>query len=234
MGRDDVGVARVLRLEIGDFLPDHIAFQRRLAIHQRGHDVAIARLLVFEDHGIAFEDAGVDHRVPAHLQREGARTAGDFEGFEIDCHKAVVFLLLVGREAGGDHAVERNLCHAFREPVHRFGAFLETGQRDRARLPIAATDRPFFLQRPEVIGDRIGAGEAEMPLDFPGGRGEPRRALGLLDEVENLLLSRREMHTVHLYSIKCVRRGKKKNLGEWSSREKYVHAEFIHQGGKRF
>jgi len=52
---------------------DHVSFQRRLPVDQRGHDVTVMDLFaLFQNHNVAIQNVRADHRIAANSQRERA------------------------------------------------------------------------------------------------------------------------------------------------------------------
>src|SRR5580692_4885537 len=58
----------------------------------------------FHDHDISRDDMSIDHRVAAHLKREGSGIFGELEGVFIDRYATIGLLLLIRRVSGRNHA----------------------------------------------------------------------------------------------------------------------------------
>jgi hypothetical protein len=64
---EEIGKLGILSLEEGLGVFDEIAFQRGLAVDERGDDVPRARFADFENDEVAIADEGTDHRLTSHL-----------------------------------------------------------------------------------------------------------------------------------------------------------------------
>ena len=106
------------------------------------------------------------------------------EGVEVDGEKALWFLVLIGGNACGDGAEDGD--------VEDFRA-VEVFREDDGASHVGVTlDDAFFLEGAEVAHGGGLAGEAEVPLDFPGGGHDAVFALVLPEKVEQLALPVRE------------------------------------------
>ena len=107
--------------------PDPEPLQRRLfLIDERHHDVAVlGRIAAADDDDVAVQNAGLDHGIALHLQRE-VLPVGEQVGRAGD----VVGVVLDGADgrAGGNAAHDR----------HRYGAGVDDGRRRRRQIAGAA------------------------------------------------------------------------------------------------
>ena len=159
---------------------------------QRGDDVTGTRLARGEKNGVTVQDAGVDHRVAAHAEREELRVWTDAERHRVDRDVAVGLLLGFDWQAGGDGAVEGDLDE---RAAARMG-----GGKKPAGLALEPAKRAFFSEGIDVPLDAEGTRQAEVGLNLAEGGSDAMLAVVGIDEIKDLLLTigERFAHSVHV------------------------------------
>lgn len=181
LGRQQVRVARIFGAEEGTPTLDEEALQGRLAVDEGGDDILGARLAGREKDGVAFDDAGIDHRVAADTQGKDLAVGPDTKGGGIDGNKAIRLLLGIDREAGRDDTEDRYLDQRTLTRVRR-------GQ-ESAGLAIEPTQRALGGERIDMALDAEGTRETEVCLDLAERRSHTMLTMVRIDEIEDLLLT---------------------------------------------
>src|SRR5262249_1769954 len=151
-----------------------------LAVDEGGDDVARARLAGSEEDDVVFDDVGADHGVAAYAEGEELGVGPHAEGGGVNGDMAVGFLHGIDRQAGGDHAVER-------DADERGVAGMMRGVEEAAGLAGEAVEDALFGERVEVALDAERAREPEVRLNLANGGRHAMLALVGLDEIEDLL-----------------------------------------------
>jgi len=158
-GGDQIGVEGILGPEEGGALLDQIPLERDIAVDECRDDVPVSRLRMFQNHDIAVEDTGTDHRIPPHLQGEcpGIARKADRPGINRDA--AINLLLLTLGNASRDHSVEGNL--------QKLGTGGEILQNDVAGTTGFPANDPLLFQKIEMAGHGGRRAEPESGHDLP-------------------------------------------------------------------
>jgi len=180
MGRALIGIARIFRSQIRPPVFDDKTFQRRLAIDQCCHNIAISRFLaIVQNDDVAIENVGIHHRIAPHFQRKDSRIFGGIRGASIKGNVA-------------QHRLLGQCCHAGRDlSVNRYIGdldFLHRGDKS-TRFAGVAIQKSFARQGRNVLHDRSLAGEAKMILDFARAGGDAFYALFALDKIKHTSLA---------------------------------------------
>jgi len=184
--RDEIGVAGIFRAQVGFALLQDEGLEGDLAVNERGHDVAGARLDAVLDNGdVAIDDAFAEHGIAADFEAEGP--GGGFNAEGIDINQDAAFLLLGGvfGPAGGDGAVDGNGDDAWPGAVGGIGTDHLKGAGAAGKL----LQKALGAEGLDVAKGGVGAAEAEMRGDFAQGGGQPFGVLFVLDEIQDLSLS---------------------------------------------
>ena len=187
-GREEIGVARIFGAEKRLTALQEKTLERGLAVDERGDDVTRARLARGEEDDVVLDDVGADHGIAAHAQREDFGVGAHAERGGVDGDVAVGFLHGIGRQAGGDHAEERD--------AHERAARMVIGVEEAASFAGEALERAFFGERIDVALHGERTREAEVRLDFAERGRHASFALLRVDEVENLLLTGRKRRVI--------------------------------------
>ena len=180
-GREEVGVAGIFGAEKGVAALQEKTLERGFAVDEGGDDVAGARLTRGEENDVVLNDVGADHRIAADAQGEEFGVGADAERGGVDRDVAIGLLLIVGGQAGGNHAEERD--------ADERAAGMVGGVEEAAGFAGEALERAFFREGIDVALDGKRAGEAEVRLDFAERRRNALLTLMRVDEIENLLLT---------------------------------------------
>ena len=145
-----------------------IRLDRRLAVGDAGNDdvALLGGGLLDDDHEVAVEDAGVDHRVAADPEHEQIAVAG-----EVDRHREQLFDVLLRQHvgAGGDVADERDVADG---PALDHGAGVGIpADLDRPWLGRVAAEVAEPAERVEVAVHRRRRRQPDRLADLADRRG---------------------------------------------------------------
>lgn len=160
LGGKQIRVVRIFSAQEGLPMSYQIALQSGFAIDECGDDVTFTGFAEFEDHGVSVADVGVDHRVSADFESEGAGVARDAERGDVDGNTALALLIHVLGHAGGDVAVDRD--------VQDFSAVEFVRENDGAGFAGKSLDGAFAFERAQVAHGGSLAGKPEVALDLAG------------------------------------------------------------------
>jgi len=180
MGRALVGITRVFRSQIRPSVFDDKTFQRRLAIDQGRHDVAISCFpVIVQNHDVAIENMGIHHRIAPHFERKHPRIPGGISRTSIERNVA-------------QHSLLGQCCHAGRDlSVNRYIGdpdFLHRGDKS-TRFAGVAIEKSFAREGGNVLHNRSLAGEAKMILDFARAGGDTFFTLLALNKIKHTSLA---------------------------------------------
>lgn len=177
--RDEVGVFRVFRLEKGLVVFEHESFQRAIAVHERGHNLAVLRLRpVLQNHDVALADMTANHGIAHHAQRKGV--AGRLETNRLDVHRdaALGLLLPFLPEASRNGTEEWYL----RDEAAEFGQ--RGNDPQRSCFTAFRLDKPFTPKRFQMTGRGSMTAKTKPMGDFTE-RWDGSAGLGFgLDEIQ--------------------------------------------------
>jgi hypothetical protein len=174
----DRRVLLVLRFERDHTVFLEEAFQRRLALDQRAHDVAIFRLaLLLNDHPVAVQDTRIDHAVAFDSQGKGFSAAHVLGNSQISFE-----VFFTEQRFTGGH-----LAQNWHIPG---GADRRVPERiDDLDGALAYTaDVTLFLQGLQMIGDAVGRSDSELSADFLNRRREAFFPNGLEQKIVDRFL----------------------------------------------
>jgi hypothetical protein len=177
-----IGKVGILGVKEGLGIFDDIAFQRALAIDERGDDVPWARFTDFENDEVAVADEGTDHGFAAHFEGEAFRGARNAESVHVHGDASVGVLHHVCcSHACGDLAEDRNVDDFSTVEVFR--------EDDSAGFVRVALDDTFFFQSTQMAHGGGLAGETEVALDVTRGGHDAVGALVAAQVFEEFLLA---------------------------------------------
>ena len=180
-GGDQVGVVGIFRPQEGFAAIQQVAFEGGFAIDEGGDDIAFAGFTLFQNDGVAIADVGIDHGIAAHPQGKGAAGTANAEGSDVDGDAALAQGFDVLGAARGDAAVDGD--------IDDLGAVEFIGEDDRTGLAGESLNDALALDGAEVAHGGGLAGEAEVMLDFAGGRHDPGGVLGHAEVIDDFLLA---------------------------------------------
>src|ERR1700686_1422647 len=102
----------------------------------------MGRITEFHDHNISRDDMSIDHRVAAHLKREGSGIFRELERVFIDRYATIGLLLLIRRIARRNYANQGYVDKVSGN---------HSSHRHRPRRCPASLNRPLLLQGDTLI-----------------------------------------------------------------------------------
>ena len=158
---DEVGIFRVLRLQIRFAVLDHVGLERALPVHECGDDLTMARVWSpLQNHQIPIENMAADHGNPANAHRK--RVPSRRESDAANVHRDATFRLWFaasGKPAG--------MAPRTGMSTMRLRSFGQRGDHpERPRLAGIRGEITFLPHQSEVAGHRIHAAKTEMIRDF--------------------------------------------------------------------
>src|SRR5690606_10836076 len=126
-------------------------------------------------------DVGVDHGIPADLERESAGIPGDSDRSDVDRNASLAIRFRILRHARCDLPINRNVDDFLTVQLLR--------ENDRTSLAPTPLDHPFPLQSPQMAHGSSLAGKFEVVLNIPSCRDNPLIPEIGFEKIENLLLT---------------------------------------------
>ena len=192
MSRNEVGIFGILRAEKWFSFVDQKPLKRRFSVNKSGDDVPMGWITEFHDYDISRNDMSVDHRVAAHLKREGSGIFGEMKRVFIDRYATIGLLLLIRRIA------RRNYAHqGYVDKV----SGTHSSHRDGLRRFPASLNRPLLLQGLQALRCGVRIPKFEVILNLPQRRRDTLIATKISAKIQNGLLVVGDAHHVHMNTI---------------------------------
>src|SRR5271169_2740133 len=138
----------------------------------------MGRLTEFHDHDISLDDMSIDHRVAAHLKREGSGIFRELERVFIDRYATIGLLLLIRRIARRNHSQQGYMDKVnVNHPSRRHGP----------RRSPASLNRPLLLQDLQALMCGVRTPKF-VTLDLPKRRHDTHIDTKIPAKIQNGLL----------------------------------------------
>ena len=160
-GRNEIGIEWILGTKEGNTSLHEVALQCDLAIDQGSDDIPVPGFGMLQDHDIAIQDPGTDHRITPHLKCEGFGIARDLDRLGVDRDAAIHLLLLALGNTGGNHPIKGHF-EKFRTGLQK----LTIGKDDIPRTPCLATNSTLLFHEVQMASHRSRRAKSKTGHDL--------------------------------------------------------------------